>query len=198
MAVQHICYWSRNPVRLRGTALCCSPHCWGTGPGGCTQQRVRSYQMRGRDFFEKDLTQKKCSDIPCNVLAGMVRDGSGGIGELRGDYSHKSRACPGLNACWERSWGMAPIHVCHSDGGTPAEPWITPSPTCQLGWLLWSQQWIFRLQQKEGRHCLRCHSQISTSNQHQPPANSYCSLSKRYLILTHILFAVWLVHCNNF
>lgn len=25
--VQHICYWSRNAVRLRGTALCCSPLC---------------------------------------------------------------------------------------------------------------------------------------------------------------------------
>lgn len=50
---------------------------------------------------------EKVPDLPCSVFAGMVRNGSGGLGELRGD-SHQGRACLGLNACLRNEWGHGP------------------------------------------------------------------------------------------
>lgn len=135
---------------------------------------------------------EKVPDMPCSVFAGLVSNGSGGVGELRSD-SHQGRACLGLNACLREEWGHGPHPSVPQWWGNTSRVLDQTLPYLPAG--MAAMKPALNHAAAEGRETF---PGMPFTDQHQPPANSYCSLSKRNLILTHILFTVWLVHCNNF
>lgn len=141
IVVGHMCYWGRNPVRLRGTALWCSPLCWGSGPWSCTQQAVHSHQMKSRGAHPKEFL------LPYAVC--LVRNESGGIGELRDD-SHKGKVCLELNACLREEWGHAPHPFMPLWWGNTSKALDHSLPYLPAAMVARSQQWIIRLQQEGG------------------------------------------------